>query len=162
MVVGGLRSQFEEFVQREQKQFAFDGTWELVEQLKSVVLINGAKRLGQVYNNISEGDLIAKLGISKSDGFDLIGFMGQHKDLIGEFMVNMEKKVICFEKKQLKEHDDSLRLGMMKRIKHLNSLQEHLIKNMSFTQEEKTQEKNKENEESLLDAFDEFSDLDLG
>jgi hypothetical protein len=33
---------------------------------------------------------------------------------------------------------------------------------MSFTQEEKTQEKNKENEESLLDAFDEFSDLDLG
>jgi hypothetical protein len=48
--------------------------------------------------------------------------MGQHKDLIGEFMVNMEKKVICFEKKQLKEHDDSLRLGMMKRIKHLNSL----------------------------------------
>jgi hypothetical protein len=33
---------------------------------------------------------------------------------------------------------------------------------MSFTLEEKKQEKSKENEDSLLDDFDEFSDLDLG
>lgn len=65
LVVNGQRAQFEEFILREKSSFILDDTWPLVEQLKSIVLINGAKRLGHVYSNISEDDLLGKLGVSK-------------------------------------------------------------------------------------------------
>lgn len=99
--------------------------------MQSIVLVNALKKIGQVYSRISEQDLIKKLGIEQN--LDLIQFMNQFNSLIGDFQIDHQNRVVNFNKKVLHDYDEKIKETYMKRMRHLNSLQEHIQKMMKYS-----------------------------
>lgn len=87
--------------------------------------------------------------------------MNQFNSLIGDFQIDHQNRVVNFNKKVLHDYDEKIKETYMKRMRHLNSLQEHIQKMMKYRVISSMKDKALDETQSLEDELEGLSELDV-
>lgn len=87
--------------------------------------------------------------------------MNQYRKQIGEFNIDNNNRTIQFKNSLTQPHMESIRETYSRRIKHLNSLQDHMVKMMEFKEIQKEKKEVEREEESLMDEIEDISEMDV-
>jgi 26S proteasome regulatory subunit N3 len=165
VTLGDYRS-FEELLTQESKLFEKDLVLPLLTKMKSVVLRNALKKLSTAYTKISIDDVLERIGVSGDAKFDLLAFLAKSQEHIEKFRCDPQTRVVDFAKTLESYTDASVRETLLKRIKHIQSLEEQVIRSLKYKErglDLNGEEQARENEEDEdLDCLNfSFDDLDI-
>lgn len=94
----------------------------------------------------------------KDPNFQLNSFLTKSQNYLENFTIENQKMIIDFVKTEENFHDKNIRENLLKRITHLTSLQDQVVKSLKYPKKEFKKEKIEEDLEE--EDFDEF-DLEL-
>jgi 26S proteasome regulatory subunit N3 len=155
LVTQGHKEEFGRFLNRNRDLFEQDLVLELLTKMEPVVLRNAVKKLSITYTRISIPDLLMKMGISEADNFDIQSFLTKSKDYIEKFQIDPQNNLIDFTHTTERYSDSTVRETLMKRISHLNILEEQVTKSLRYP-EQKEEKKVKADDDDI-----DLDDLDL-
>ncbi len=154
MVSNGYTQQFHDLVRREKDLFENDLVMPLLKKLHSIVLRNALKKLSCAYTKISVKDILEKIHADKDPNFDLQSFLVKSKENVENFQIDPKNSVVNFAKTKEEYHDESIRANLLKRIKHLNSLEEQVIKSLKYPEKKTENVEKKGEDEDKTDELD--------
>ena len=154
LVLNGYTEQFEDLLKKEKKTFQIDLVYPLMKQMHSIVIRNGLKKLSLAYTKISSNDILNKIHIRKEENFELNSFLTKSKEHIENFAIDQKNDIIEFVKTKEVYSDQKIREQLLSRIKHLNSLDEQVIKSLRYPERKEEENKKGEQEEDDFDELD--------
>jgi 26S proteasome regulatory subunit N3 len=165
VTLGDYRS-FEELLANESTLFERDLVLPLLTKMKSVVLRNALKKLSTAYTKISVDDVLERIGVSGDAKFDLLAFLAKSQEHIEKFRCDPQTRVVDFAKSLESYTDASVREALLKRIKHVQSLEEQVIRSLKYKERAldlnaEEQAREDEEDEDLDDLNFSFDDLDI-
>lgn len=156
LVSKGHFKQFREHLETCQAQFKRDLVFPLLQKLKSVVIKNGLKKLSQAYSSLSVVELMYKLGLHNEKKLEVDAFLAKVMSKINRFTLDASLKTVVFKREDRTLSDDSIREALAKRVEHVKSLEDQMVRALKFPEEKEEVEK----EEDDDDEFD-LDDLDF-
>jgi hypothetical protein len=157
LVSKGHFKKFRDHLEQCQEQFKRDLVFPLLLKLKSVVIKNGLKKLSQAYSSLSVIELMFKLGLHNEKKLEVDAFLAKVMSKMNRFTLDSSLKTVIFKRETRALSDDSVREALARRVEHVKSLEEQMVRALKFPEEKEEQEK-PENEEE--DEFD-LDDLDF-
>ena len=162
---GDFRS-FEDLLARESAAFERDLVLPLLKKMKTVVLRNALKKLSTAYTKISIDDALTRIGVAGDTSFDLLAFLAKSQQHIEKFHCDPQNRVVDFAKSLEAYSDDKVRETLFKRIKHIQSLEEQVIRSLKYkdkgleaNMDEKAREE--EDDDDLENLNISLDDLDI-
>ena len=152
LVSKGHFQKFRVYLESHKELFKKDLVYTLLLKLKSVVLKNGLKKLSQAYSSLSIYELLYKLGLHNESKLQVNAFLAKVMGKMSRFVLTNDNKTVIFKREERNLSDDSIRQALSKRIVHVKSLEEQMVKALKFPDENK-------DEKGPLDEEDEY-DLD--
>lgn len=140
--------------------FSKDGVLHLLDKMRSVVMKNALKKLSVAYSKISISDVLQKIGADRDSQFELTAFLTKSRADLPEFTVDHKNNYIEFTQQFDDYYNASTRESLIKRIKHLQGLEEQVIKSLKFKIATKEETQENENEKSNDDENN-FSDYSI-
>ena len=153
----GDNMQFHEVINTHKSSFEKDDVMRLLDDMRSVVTKNALKKLSISYSKISIKDALAKLGVGNNPDFDLNAFLTKSREDLPEFTIDHKNLSIEFTQKSDNYYSSQTRESLIRRIRHLQGLEEQVNKSLKF----KVQLKEVANDEKVEDSEeddDHFSD----
>lgn len=147
LVLNGYTEQFENLLTKEKTNFQNDLVYPLMKQMHSIVIRNGLKKLSLAYTKISSNDILKKIHISKEENFELNSFLTKSKEHIENFAIDQKNEIIEFVKTKEVYSDFKIREMLLSRVKHLNSLDEQVIKSLRYPEKREVVKKQEEDED---------------
>ena len=152
LVSRGHFQHFRNHLEKHQEMFKRDVVYPLLLKLKSVVLKNGLKKLSKAYSSLSVSELLFKLGIQNENKLQVNAFLAKVMAKISRLVLSNDNKTLIFKKEERNLSDDSIRQALARRIEHVKSLEEQMIKALKFPDEKK--------DEKIQEEFEDDFDLD--
>ena len=162
LVSKGHFKQFREHLEAFKDQFKRDLVFPLLLKLKSVVLKNGLKKLSQAYSSLSVSELLFKLGLHNERKLQVDAFLAKVMSKMSRFTLDSNLKTVIFQREERTLSDDSIRQALAKRVEHVKSLEEQMVRALKFPEEkeEVEVENQSQDDEFDLDDFDfDFEDF---
>lgn len=159
----GKHDEFEKVISGHRAEFERDGSIDLLEKMRSVVMRNALKKLSLAYSKISIGDVLRKIGADANKNFALDAFLTKaHRDL-PEFHIDHKSGFIQFKRSADNYASLQTREALVKRVQHLQGLEEQVTKNLRYRQQVKEVAKEEEAEDSDEDDyhFSDYSENDM-
>lgn len=159
----GNHDEFEKVIKNHRTEFSRDGSLALLEKMRSVVMRNALKKLSLAYSKISIRDVLKKIGADADKNFDLDAFLTKvHRDL-PEFLVDHKQGFIQFKRTSDNYASLQTREALVKRVQHLQGLEEQVTKNLRYRQQVKEVAKEEDAEDSGEDDyhFSDYSENDM-
>lgn len=162
LVSKGHFKQFREHLEKFQAQFKRDLVFPLLLKLKSVVLKNGLKKLSQAYSSLSVSELLYKLGLHNEKKLQVDAFLAKVMSKMNRFTLDSNQKTVVFQREERTLSDDSIREALAKRVEHVKSLEEQMVRALKFPEEKEevgTQNDSQDDDFDLDDfdfSFDDF------
>jgi 26S proteasome regulatory subunit N3 len=165
VTLGDYRS-FEDLLANESALFEKDLVLSLLTKMKGVVLRNALKKLSNAYTKISIDDVLDRIGVSGDSKFDLLAFLAKSQEHIEKFRCDPQTRVVDFAKTLESYTDATVRETLLKRIKHVQSLEEQVIRSLKYKEKgldlnAEEQAREDEEDEELDDLNFSFDDLDI-
>lgn len=157
LVSKGHFKEFREHLEAFQVQFKRDLVFPLLLKLKSVVLKNGLKKLSQAYSSLSVTELLFKLGLHNERKLQVDAFLAKVMSKMSRFTLDSNLKTVIFQREERTLSDDSIREALAKRVEHVKSLEEQMVRALKFPEEKEEVEADNQSQE---DEFD-LDDLDF-
>ena len=157
----GHNEEFTKYLNDHKNEFIRDLVYPLLTKMKVVVLRNAVKKLSIAYTRISIPEILSKIGIKQNDNFDLQSFLVKSKGYIENFIIDPKANVIDFARSSENYSDSFIRETLNKRIDHLNTLEEQIVKSLKYP-ENHGESKEKEDEDDEIDDLDfSFDDMEI-
>lgn len=161
----GEHSQFARILVTHRQDFAKDQVLHLVDKIRSVVMKNALKKLSVAYSKISIPDVLSKIGADQDVNFELNAFLTKSRADLPEFTLDHKNGFIEFTQRNDNYFSAATRESLIKRVKHLQGLEEQVVKSLKFrvvNKEVVNEEDNGKSDEDD-DHFSDYSvnDLDM-
>jgi len=161
MVSHGHNEEFTRYLAQHKAEFTRDLVFPLLSKMRAVVLRNAVKKLSIAYTRISVADILAKIGVSRADNFDLQSFLVKSSGYIEDFTIDPQTDVIDFVRSSENYSDAFIRDTLTRRIEHLSALEEQVVKSLKYP-ENAGESKDKVDDDDDADDLDfSFDDLEL-
>lgn len=154
LVTQGHKEAFNRFLNRNRDLFEQDIVLDLLTKMEPVVLRNAVKKLSITYTRISIPDVLKKMGVKETDNFDVQSFLTKSKDYIENFQIDPQNNLIDFIPTAERYSDASVRETLMKRINHLNTLEEQITKSLRYPEQKQEKKATAEDDDVDLDDLD--------
>ena len=128
----GEHSQFARILVTHRQDFAKDQVLHLVDKIRSVVMKNALKKLSVAYSKISIPDVLSKIGADQDVNFELNAFLTKSRADLPEFTLDHKNGFIEFTQRNDNYFSAATRESLNKRVKHLQGLEEQVIKSLKF------------------------------
>ena len=135
LVSKGHFQEFRSHLELNKEIFNRDYVLPLLLKLKSVVLKNGLKKLSQAYSSLSVAELLNKLGLHQENKLQVNAFLAKVMAKMNKFVLNSKDNTVVFKREERDMSDDSVRETLVRRIEHVKSLEEQMVKALKFSEQ---------------------------
>ena len=156
----GDHATFGEILQLNNKNFVKDGVAQLLDKMRSVVMKNALKKLSVAYSRISISDVLKRIGADESPHFELNAFLTKSREDLPEFTIDHKSQSIEFTRNNDSYFSAQTRESLIRRIKHLQGMEEQVVKSLKFKVQSREVVKEDKDEKSEEDD-DHFSDYSV-
>lgn len=156
----GNHDEFEQLLSGNSAQFARDGMTALLLKMRSVVMRNALKKLSVAYSRISVDDVLRKIGANSDPNFDLNAFLTKSRSDLPDFRIDHKLGFIEFTRSLGDYASSQTRQNLVRRIRHLQGLEDQVSKGLRYRIANKETPKDKETENSVEDDYH-FSDYSI-
>lgn len=156
----GNHDEFEGLLAKHSDAFAKDGMTSLLLKMRSVVMRNALKKLSVAYSRISVEDVLRKIGADSDPNFDLNAFLTKSRADLPDFRIDHKHNFIEFTRSLDDYASSTTRENLMRRIRHLQGLEDQVAKGLRYRLPNKEVPKENEGEDSVEDDYH-FSDYSV-
>lgn len=156
----GNHEEFEGLLAKHAEAFARDGMTSLLRKMRSVVMRNSLKKLSVAYSRISVEDVLRKIGADRDPNFDLNAFLTKSRADLPDFRIDHKHNFIEFTRSLDDYASSQTRENLMRRIRHLQGLDDQVAKGLRYRVPNKETPKENEGEDSVEDDYH-FSDYSV-
>lgn len=161
----GNHDEFARLMREHRSDFHRDDLLPLLEKMRSVVMRNALKKLSVAYSRITVEDVLRKIGADKDPNFDLNAFLTKSRGDLPDFSIDHKNGFIEFRKSTDNYAAAQTRENLIRRIQHLQGLEEQVAKNLRYRLQNKEGTQQKEEEGSGEDDYHlsdySINDMDL-
>lgn len=154
LVTQGNKAEFGRFLDSNRELFRQDLVLDLLTKMEPVVLRNAVKKLSITYTRIAIPDVLRKMGVRETDNFDVQSFLTKSQAYIEDFRIDPTSNLIDFTHTTERYSDASVRETLMKRVSHLNTLEEQITKSLRYPEQKKAQKDAVDEDDVDLDDLD--------